>query len=159
MEERMRTLLDSPSFFGTNSTGVTWARLAVLAAYFFVGAFLAGVIIATLDVYWIGHPSPHSKSALLEIQIIATVTAAILGFILYFASLVARKSKLTFKPLGTVLVALVSGAAYSVLLGLSGQGVLILSGGTTNTGWILLLLLPIALSFLMRPTSSNEEVR
>ena len=133
-------------------------RLAVLAAYFFVGAFLAGVIISTLDVYWIGHPSPHSKAALLEIQIIATVTTAILGFILYFASLVARRPKLTFKPLGTVWVALVSGAAYSVLLGLSVQGVLILSGGTTNTGWILLLLLPFALSFLMRPTRSNEEL-
>ena len=133
-------------------------HLVPLAAFFWIGAFLTGLIIDILDIYWIGHPSPHSKPALFQIQAAAVLVTATASAILYFACLVVQRSKLVFRPGSTILLSMASGAAYSAVLGLSGQGVLVVSGGTTSVGWILLFLLPIALSFLIRSSRLQNEI-
>ncbi len=125
-------------------------HLAPLVMPFWIGAFLTGLIIDALDIYWIGHPSPHSKSALFQIQAAAVLVTATAGAILYCACLTIQRLKFGSGQSSTILLAMASGAIYSVVLGLSGQGVLVLSGGTTGIGWMLILLLPIGLSLLMR---------
>jgi len=136
---------------------MTVKRLAPPAAFFWIGAFLTGLMIDALDVYWIGHPSPSSESALFEIQAVAVLVTATVGAILYFVCLVVQKSKFGSRRGSTILLSVSSGAAYSAVLGLSGQGVLVLSGGTTSVGWILLFLLPIGLSVLMRSSRFHSE--
>mgnify|MGYP006955972244 CR=1 FL=1 len=124
--------------------------LVLLTALFWIGAFLTGLIIDLLDIYWIGHPSPHSESALFQIQAAAVLVTATAGAILYCVCLVVQRLKFVSRQSSTILWAMASGATYSAVLGLSGQGVLVHSGGTTGIGWMLLLLLPIGLSLLMR---------
>lgn len=125
-------------------------HLAPLAISFWIGAFLAGLIIDLLDIYWIGHPSPHSESALFQIQAAAVLVTATAGAVIYCVCLVVQRLKFVSRQSSTILLAMASGAAYSAVLGLSGQGVLVHSGGTTGIGWMLVLLLPIGLSLLMR---------
>ena len=125
-------------------------RIAFLAAFFWMGALLAGLTLVVLDVYWVGHPSPHSDSALFEIQMVFSGVTATAGTILYFASLVFQRSKIDPQKSGDALLAVASGATYNTFLGLSGQRLFMLDGGTTSLGWIFLLLLPVALSFLIQ---------
>lgn len=131
-------------------------HFAPLAASFWVSAFLTGLIIVLLDIYWIGHPSPHSQSALFQIQAAAILVVATVGAILYCICIVVQRLKPGSRPGDTILV-MASGAAYSAVLGLSGQGVLVHNGGTTGIGWMLVLLLPIGLSLLMRSSKSQRQ--
>ena len=133
-------------------------RVATLAALFWVGAFLTGLLIDLLDVYWIGHPSPHSQTALFQIQVFAALIAATAGAVLYWTCLVVQRLKFVSSAGNTFLLAMASGVGYSVTLALSGQGVLLTGGGgTTVVGWMLLLLLPIGLALLMRLSTFQNQ--
>jgi hypothetical protein len=130
---------------------MTMKRIALMAGMFWLGAFVPGAIGVWLDIYWFGHPSPHSTTALFQLQMLAALVLGVIGALCYGAGLVlhkmlARSCAVRSHPL---IIALVSGVALFILDLWLGMGVPRRTPENPLIGWSLTVLVPLAASRLV----------
>jgi hypothetical protein len=125
----------------------------LLAAVFFGGALFTGLVIISFDIFLIGYPSTHSKSALFELETAAVLFTALVGAVIYTTGLAVQKFRISSHAKRPINVSIACGFLYSLLLGLAGPGVLLrVEKHSLDDSWtpFLYLLIPFGLSFVMR---------